>query len=49
MSDNVRRGYCPTDEEEFVDQIGKLRTAGEDIRFFIDAPVSNSGRLKEKL
>ena len=36
MPDNVRRGYCPTDEEEFVSQIDKLRKAGSDICFLID-------------
>ena len=36
MPDNVKRGYCPTDEEDFVRQIDKLRIAAEEVCFLID-------------
>ena len=35
MAGPVRRGYVPTDRREFVEQIGKLRLAGEDLYYLI--------------
>ena len=36
MPEMVRRGYRPSDEEEFVVQADKLREAGKDIVFLVD-------------
>ncbi len=30
MPDVVKRGYMPSDDKEFIDQIEKLREAGEE-------------------
>lgn len=36
MSEIVRRGFAPTDERDFGVQIGKLRSAGEDLFFLMN-------------
>jgi hypothetical protein len=32
----VKRGYMPSDDKEFIDQIEKLREAGEELYYFIN-------------
>ena len=36
MPDVVKRGYMPSDEKEFIDQIEKLREAGEELYYLIN-------------
>jgi hypothetical protein len=36
MPDIVKRGYMPSDEKEFTDQIEKLREAGEELYYLIN-------------
>ena len=36
MPDIVKRGYMPSDEKEFIDQIEKLRGAGEELYYLIN-------------
>ncbi len=36
MPETVRRGYAPTDGKEFVEQIRKLRSAGEDLYYLLN-------------
>ena len=36
MPDIVKRGYMPSDEKEFIDQIEKLREAGEELYYLIN-------------
>ncbi len=36
MPDVVKRGYMPSDDKEFIDQIEKLREAGEELYYLIN-------------
>ena len=36
MPDVVKRGYMPSDDKEFIDQIEKLREAGEELFYLIN-------------
>ena len=36
MPDVVKRGYTPSDDKEFIDQIEKLREAGEELYYLIN-------------
>ena len=36
MPDVVKRGYMPSDDKEFIDQIEKLREAGEVLFYLIN-------------
>ena len=44
MPDTVKRGFVPSDEDEFVKQIDKLRRAGEDLYYLINRgyPLKNA-------
>ena len=36
MSKTVKRGYVPTDEKEFIKQIDRLKSAGEDLYYLLN-------------
>lgn len=36
MPEAVTRGYCPTDERDFIKHIGELRSAGEDLFYLMN-------------
>ena len=36
MPDVVKRGYVPSDDKEFIDQIEKLREAGEELYYLVN-------------